>query len=29
MKKRIYKINNKNLVTGNPNEVTENEILVK
>lgn len=29
MKKRIYKINNKNLVTGNPNEVTENELLVK
>ena len=29
MKKRIYKINNKNLVTGNPNEVTKNEILAK
>jgi hypothetical protein len=29
MKNRIYKIKNKNLVTGNPNEVTENEILVK
>jgi hypothetical protein len=29
MKKRIYKIKNKNLVTGNPNEITENEVLVK
>ena len=29
MKKRIYKIKGKNLVVGDPNELSENELLVK